>query len=715
MTARRALAAAFFVGLSAVFLAHLAPGWGAMALFNTWDGLEYVICAARFGIDHPPGHPTYLLIGHLFTRLPFGDPSWNMNLLSALAGASAALLLALAADAVLGVLNPGRPGENGATAAAVGLTIAFSFVFWSHSVIPEVHTLFLSAVGLCLYAVVRWRAGGPPGWLLVAAAALSAGIGVNLLGTCAAAVPVAVLAASPGRRPPRRTLATAALLLFAGFGAYLYYPIRVPLWPSVYSHPMNSIGPHEMGSPAWYAWYISGRAWTGGTMFFAGRILPNIPLYARTAARDLGPPLFALAAAGVAACAAASVRLARRAAGRPPREADVLKVFLLAQFLFTFLPAISIHDPSNPRATEYLANFFLPSFYVLALLGACGAAAALRALRARAANLPRVVPALLLAGAAFQFAMNRSACDLRGNDGAAVFSRRALEQLPDGSVIVSKLVYGMIDAFYGEVERSIPPGKVDIHDPELAARRLGGRGERDFFARRHRALLGDIERILGEGRPVYVAGDIVDEDKSPEKMLLADLALEPWLPLLAPAEAAISFPRELLLHRVTGLREAAPVSALPEGLQRGAGNDGAFANGMALAGFRPLPAGGAIRRDALPIEFFWTAAAGIEGEVYAGAIFLDARMRRFGEPVWFRVGGARGPARWDEGTVMRDDVVLLPPPLPPGRYALAVGMVDGNGDAVAYRPAAGEAAGRAFDYVLLGLFEAGAPPAAPGR
>jgi len=57
--------------LLVIYLLTLAPA-------ITWahhgaDGGDLVTAVARGSIPHPPGSPTYLLLGELFLRLPWGD------------------------------------------------------------------------------------------------------------------------------------------------------------------------------------------------------------------------------------------------------------------------------------------------------------------------------------------------------------------------------------------------------------------------------------------------------------------------------------------------------------------------------------------------------------------------------------------------------------------------------------------------------------------
>jgi hypothetical protein len=82
------------VGLLVVYLLTLAPT-------ITWahhgaDGGDLVTAVARGSIPHPPGFPTYLALGELFIRLPWGEPAWRMNLMSAVLAAGAGALTTVA-------------------------------------------------------------------------------------------------------------------------------------------------------------------------------------------------------------------------------------------------------------------------------------------------------------------------------------------------------------------------------------------------------------------------------------------------------------------------------------------------------------------------------------------------------------------------------------------------------------------------------------------
>ena len=68
--------AAFLVPLL-LYLDTLAP------TVLTYDSGMLQTKAYTLGIGHPTGYPTFILLGKLFTYLPFGDVAYRVNLSSA--------------------------------------------------------------------------------------------------------------------------------------------------------------------------------------------------------------------------------------------------------------------------------------------------------------------------------------------------------------------------------------------------------------------------------------------------------------------------------------------------------------------------------------------------------------------------------------------------------------------------------------------------------
>src|SRR5690606_14091612 len=65
------------VALGPVYLLTMSSAVGAA------DAFEFQVVAPQLGIAHPTGYPLYLLLGKLFSLLPFGTMAWRINLASA--------------------------------------------------------------------------------------------------------------------------------------------------------------------------------------------------------------------------------------------------------------------------------------------------------------------------------------------------------------------------------------------------------------------------------------------------------------------------------------------------------------------------------------------------------------------------------------------------------------------------------------------------------
>jgi hypothetical protein len=130
--------------LLVVYLLTMAPtlSWS----HHGADGGDLVKAVAHGSIPHPPGFPTYLLLGDLFIRLPLRNPAWRLNLMSGVAAAGAAGLVASTVQR----LQLRFPRVS---ALCAGLALGLAPLFWSQALITEVYTLaafFGAAVVLLL-------------------------------------------------------------------------------------------------------------------------------------------------------------------------------------------------------------------------------------------------------------------------------------------------------------------------------------------------------------------------------------------------------------------------------------------------------------------------------------------------------------------------------------------------------------------------------------
>src|SRR5688500_10781433 len=98
------------------------------------DYAEFQLCAAVLGVPHPTGYPLYIMLGKLFTLLPFGDVAYRVNLSSAVYMAGAVGLLFAVAVRLMRLAGL----RLGWWAAGVGaLLFAIAPTVWSMSLIAR--------------------------------------------------------------------------------------------------------------------------------------------------------------------------------------------------------------------------------------------------------------------------------------------------------------------------------------------------------------------------------------------------------------------------------------------------------------------------------------------------------------------------------------------------------------------------------------------------
>ena len=293
-------AAAGFSVTLALYAWTLAP---AVTLV---DSGELIVAAQSLGVAHPPGFPLYVLLAHLATWLPLGTVAECVNFASALFGALAVGVLALAVAAALPARSSTKKkiaadsGTDDATAIiavlVAALLLAFSRTLWSYATLAEVYTLNALLILLVLVLMLRWRRrtleaaarratpGATPDRLLYAAAfAFGLGLGVHHV-TVALLLPalaLLVFATAGGRFFASRRLAYAALCACAGLSVYVYLPIAA--WREA---GLNWSDPRTL-QRIW--WHLTGRQYQAYFSFAPGELSKQAIAFARHAGREFGP------------------------------------------------------------------------------------------------------------------------------------------------------------------------------------------------------------------------------------------------------------------------------------------------------------------------------------------------------------------------------------------------------------------------------------------
>ncbi len=112
------------------------------------DSGELITAAYTLGIAHPPGYPLYVLLGKLFSFVPFGSIAWRVNLMSAFFASST---VTLSYFIILRLTQSILAGTIGS------LLIAFSPIFWSLAVVAEVFQLNIFFVALTIQVLWLWQ------------------------------------------------------------------------------------------------------------------------------------------------------------------------------------------------------------------------------------------------------------------------------------------------------------------------------------------------------------------------------------------------------------------------------------------------------------------------------------------------------------------------------------------------------------------------------
>jgi len=140
-----------------VFLASFIVYWLTIApTVSFWDCGEFIACSYTLGIPHPPGAPLFILIGRLFTLLPFFDQiALRMNILSALGSACSVVVAYLI---ILKLVSRWNISNFARYLGAIsgGLFLGFSGTFWANAVETEVYGLGMFVMLLLVYLSLIW-------------------------------------------------------------------------------------------------------------------------------------------------------------------------------------------------------------------------------------------------------------------------------------------------------------------------------------------------------------------------------------------------------------------------------------------------------------------------------------------------------------------------------------------------------------------------------
>jgi len=163
-----------------------------------WDCGEYIACAFKLEVGHPPGAPFFLIVGRFFALLAGGDPALAgkmINIMSALCSSYTILFLfwSITRLSIKMVVKPGQEFTQAKQWAVLGagivgaLAYTFSDSFWFSAVEGEVYAMSSFFTAIVFWAILKWEAEDSENpmsamrWLVLIAYLMGLSIGVHLL------------------------------------------------------------------------------------------------------------------------------------------------------------------------------------------------------------------------------------------------------------------------------------------------------------------------------------------------------------------------------------------------------------------------------------------------------------------------------------------------------------------------------------------------------
>ncbi len=148
-----------------VFLFTLIVYWMTVQpSVSFWDCGEFIAAGYYLQVPHPPGAPFFLVLGNIFSKIPFIENiGFKVNLISVFSSALTAFFLYLVAVKLINIFKGKKPETlldaiATYTAAAIGaLSLAFSDTFWFNGVEAEVYAFSTLLVAIITYLIIRWH------------------------------------------------------------------------------------------------------------------------------------------------------------------------------------------------------------------------------------------------------------------------------------------------------------------------------------------------------------------------------------------------------------------------------------------------------------------------------------------------------------------------------------------------------------------------------
>lgn len=442
--------------------------------FEGADSGDLVAAAFTLGIPHPPGYPLYTSIAAVFAHLPVGEPAQNVGLFSALAGATATILVFSAARQ----FAPSGPREWTArgTAAAAALALGFAPLFMSQAIIAEVYALNALLIAALLAIVLSRRR------YRIEVAALVVGLGLAHHLSILLLVPTAVILLLNAEWN-RSSIFRAGVLVAVPLLFYLYLPLRASSDP-----PINWGDPRTLRG---FWWTVSAEPYRAYLFDLTpADVFERAAVTAKLLFEQFAPWGVALGLWGIARTWSSDDEKVRR-------QTIALTIGFVSAMAYALLYA---------SRDSYL--YLLPAFIIFVLWIAFALGDLLGRLTTRR-GITFLVGAFLLLPA-YNLVSNSTALDLSKDREAFEYARSVFDAVPGNAVILAdgdEHLFALLYYRYVIAENST---QVSVISPELLqfdwywdqARRNIRHPDASAFLLSNR-IASLIELTLSDGRSIY--------------------------------------------------------------------------------------------------------------------------------------------------------------------------------------------------------------------
>ena len=178
-----------FMIASTVYLLTVEP------TASWWDCGEYIATAYKLQVGHPPGAPTFQLLGRLFSLLAFGDTSRVALMINVMSAISSSLtimflfwtitMLAKKLVAAAGEMTGGKALAILGSGFVGAMAFTFSDSFWFSAGEGEVYAMSSLITAVTFWAILRWEQVADEKhalkWLILITYFIGLSIGIHLL------------------------------------------------------------------------------------------------------------------------------------------------------------------------------------------------------------------------------------------------------------------------------------------------------------------------------------------------------------------------------------------------------------------------------------------------------------------------------------------------------------------------------------------------------